>query len=69
MRKLLRKLRIRCRLIENRSSMAVPVVLDGSINGDWFEAYVSQVLVPDLRRSHVIIWISCPATSALASAI
>ena len=27
----------------------VAMVLDGPINGDWFEAYVTQVLIPELR--------------------
>ena len=27
--------------------MVAPMVLDGPINGDWFEAYVAQVLPPD----------------------
>ena len=31
------------------------MVPDGPINGDWFEAYVSQVLVPDLKRGDVVI--------------
>lgn len=35
--------------------MAAPMVLDGPINGDWFEAYVDQVLVPDLRRGDIVI--------------
>lgn len=31
------------------TGMVAPMVLDGPINGDWFEAYVVQVLVPGLR--------------------
>jgi transposase len=31
------------------------MVLDGLINGDWFEAYVTQVLAPDLRPGDVVI--------------
>jgi hypothetical protein len=31
------------------SGMVAPMVLDGPINGDWFEAYLGQVLVPELR--------------------
>ena len=31
------------------TGMIAPMVLDGPINGDWFEAYVAQVLVPELR--------------------
>ena len=30
-------------------SMVAPMVLDGPINGDWFEACVTKVLVPELR--------------------
>jgi hypothetical protein len=26
--------------------MVAPMVLDGPINGDWFEAYVEQVFAP-----------------------
>ena len=32
-----------------------PMVLDGPINGDWFEAYVAGVLVPELRPGDVVI--------------
>ena len=31
------------------------MVLDGPINGAWFEAYVAQILVPELRRGDVVI--------------
>ena len=31
------------------------MVLDVPINGDWFEAYVAQVLVPELRPGDVVI--------------
>ena len=31
------------------------MVLDAPINGDWFEAYVAQVLVPELRPGVVAI--------------
>ena len=37
------------------TGMIAPMVLDGPINGDWFEAYVSQVLVPELRPGDVVI--------------
>ena len=37
------------------SGMVAPMVLDGPINGDWFEAYVSQVLVPELKPGDVVI--------------
>jgi transposase len=37
------------------SGMVAPMVLDGPINSDWFEAYVDQVLVPTLRPGDVVI--------------
>ena len=37
------------------SGMMAPMVLDGPINGDWFEAYVTQVLVPELRPGDVVV--------------
>jgi hypothetical protein len=33
------------------TGMVAPMVLDGPINGNWFEAYVGQVLVPDHRSA------------------
>ena len=38
------------------------MVLNGLINGDWFEAY--QALVPNLRPGDVASWTTCRATSA-----
>jgi transposase len=35
--------------------MVAPMVLDGPINGDWFEAYVARVLLPTLRPGDVVI--------------
>jgi len=37
------------------TGMVAPMVLDGPINGDWFEAYVTQVLVPELRPGDIVI--------------
>ena len=37
------------------TGMVAPMVLDGPINGDWFEAYVTQVLVPELCPGDVVI--------------
>jgi transposase len=37
------------------SGLAAPMVLDGPINGAAFQAYVDQVLVPDLRPGDVVI--------------
>jgi transposase len=31
------------------------MVLDGPITGDWFEAFVAQVLVPELQPGDVVI--------------
>ena len=35
--------------------MVAPMVLDGPINRDAFEAYVEQILVPDLRPGDVVV--------------
>ena len=37
------------------SGMIAPMLLDGPINGDWFEAYVGQVLVPELKPGDIVI--------------
>jgi len=37
------------------TGMVAPMVLGGPINGDWFEAYVTQVLVPELKSGDVVI--------------
>ena len=37
------------------SGMIAPMVLDGPINGEWFEAYVGQVLVPELRHGDIVM--------------
>ena len=37
------------------TGMIAPMVLDGPINGEWFEAYVGQVLAPELRRGDIVI--------------
>ena len=37
------------------TGMVAPMVLDGPINGDWFEAYVRHVLVPELRCGDIVI--------------
>ncbi len=37
------------------SGMVAPMVLDGPINGLWFQAFVEQVLVPTLARGDVVI--------------
>ena len=35
--------------------MVAPMVLDGPINGSWFEAYVEQILLPTLGAGDVVI--------------
>ena len=37
------------------TGMVAPMVMDGPINGDWFETYVEQLLVPMLRPGDVVI--------------
>ena len=37
------------------TGMVAPMVLDGPIDGDWFEAYVTQVLVPDIEPGDIVI--------------
>ena len=35
--------------------MVAPMVLDGPVNGEWFEAYVAQVLVPELKPGDIVV--------------
>ncbi|MGI9364006.1 MAG: IS630 family transposase [Rhizobiaceae bacterium] len=35
--------------------MTAPCVIDGPMNGDWFRAYVDQVLVPTLKPGDIVI--------------
>lgn len=37
------------------TGMTAPMVLDGPINGNWFEAYVEQVLVPTLSPGDTVV--------------
>jgi transposase len=37
------------------SGMVAPMVLDGPVNGDWFEAYVRHVLAPTLKPGDIVI--------------
>lgn len=37
------------------TGMIAPMVLDGPINGELFQAYVEQVLVPELRPGDVVV--------------
>ena len=34
--------------------VVAPMVLDGAINGDWFEAYVAYVLAPAVRPGDIV---------------
>ena len=36
--------------------ITAPLVLDQPINGEWFRAYVEQVLIPTLKPGDVVIW-------------
>ena len=38
-----------------RTGLTAPMVLDGPINGVWFQAYVDQVLVPTLTRADIVV--------------
>ena len=42
------------------SGMTAPMVLDGPMNGDAFEAYVEQVLVPTLQPGEIVIMDNLP---------
>lgn len=37
------------------SGMVAPMVLDGPINGEFFQAYVDQVLLPELRPGDIVV--------------
>jgi len=37
------------------SGMTAPMVLDGPVNGVWFQAYVDQVLVPTLSPGDIVV--------------
>ena len=43
------------------SGMTAPMVLDGPMHGDTFLAYVTQVLVPTLRRGDIVVMDNLPA--------
>lgn len=42
-----------CRIAKHRDGR--PLVIDGPINGEWFEAYVGQVLAPTLKPGDIVI--------------
>ena len=37
------------------AALTAPMVLDGAMTGEWFEAYVEQVLVPTLVEGDVVV--------------
>ena len=37
------------------TGMTAPMVLDGPINGRWFQAYVDQVLIPTLSPGDIVV--------------
>jgi transposase len=41
--------------------LTAPLVIDGPINGDWFLAYVEQVLAPTLSEGDIVIMDNLPA--------
>lgn len=41
--------------LRNTGMVAPPLVIDGPINGEWFEAYVGQVLAPTLKPGDIVI--------------
>ena len=45
--------------------MTAPMVLDGPMNGEAFQAYLEQVLVPTLRRGDTVIMDNLPAHKGL----
>jgi transposase len=49
------------------TGMTAPMVLDGPMTGEWFLAYVEQVLVPTLRPNDVVILDNLPAHKGLAA--
>lgn len=44
--------------------MTAPMVLDGTMNGDAFRAYVEQVLAPTLSPGDIVIMDNLPAHKA-----
>ena len=48
------------------TGMSAPMVLDGPMTGEWFLAYVEQVLVPTLSPGDVVIMDNLPAHKGTA---
>jgi transposase len=53
------------------NGIAAPMVLDGPMNGDWFKAYVDQVLVPELKPGDIVVMdnLSAHKSEAIRQAI
>ena len=49
------------------SGIAAPMILDGAMNGDMFTAYVSQVLLKELREGDIVIMDNLPAHKVSAA--
>ena len=49
------------------TGMTAPMVLDGPMNGAWFQAYVEQVLAPTLRPGDIVILDNLPAHKGAAA--
>jgi transposase len=47
--------------------LVAPTVLYGPINGDWYEAYVRQVQVPDLKPGDIVIMDNLPSRNCTAA--
>ena len=47
------------------SGPTAPMVLDGPVNGVWFQAYVDQVLVPTLSPGNIVIMDKVPSHPVL----
>lgn len=49
------------------TGLTAPMVLDGPMTGEWFFAYVEQVLGPTLRPGDVVILDNLPAHKGIAA--
>lgn len=51
--------------------LTAPMVLDGPINGEWFLAYVEQVLCPTLRPGDIVVldWLGSHRSARIREAI
>ena len=49
------------------TGMTAPMVLDGPMTGEWFKAYVEQILVPTLRPGDIVILDNLPAHNTVGA--